>query len=298
MGMGLTLLLAFGLPPVLQLAQVPPLRVMRRDLGALKPASWLVLGVGVTGFAALLMVASRDIKLGLIAVGGFAVAVLLFAGLAWLAVKLLRQVVNEATAPRWLVMATRQVSAKPVYAVVQVSSLAVGLLALVLLVLLRTDLIASWRKATPANAPDRFVINVQPDQAQDFQAALKKAGVHSYDWYPMIRGRLIAVNGKAVSPDDYEEIAPSAWWTGSSISPLPKPCRITTRSWAAAGRRASRARSAWRKALPRPWAEAGRHAALRYRRRGKRSPHHQPAQGGLEFHARQLLCDLPRAASG
>ncbi|OAD82401.1 ABC transporter permease [Comamonas thiooxydans] len=205
MGMGLTLLLAFGLPPVLQLAQVPPLRVMRRDLGALKPASWLVLGVGVTGFAALLMVASRDIKLGLIAVGGFAVAVLLFAGLAWLAVKLLRQVVNEATAPRWLVMATRQVSAKPVYAVVQVSSLAVGLLALVLLVLLRTDLIASWRKATPANAPDRFVINVQPDQAQDFQAALKKAGVHSYDWYPMIRGRLIAVNGKAVSPDDYEE---------------------------------------------------------------------------------------------
>ncbi|MEN2430945.1 FtsX-like permease family protein [Comamonas sp. F1-6] len=205
MGMGLTLLLAFGLPPVLQLAQVPPLRVMRRDLGALKPASWLVLGVGVTGFAALLMVASRDIKLGLIAVGGFAAAVLLFAGLAWLTVKLLRQVVNEATAPRWLVMATRQVSAKPVYAVVQVSSLAVGLLALVLLVLLRTDLIASWRKATPANAPDRFVINVQPDQAQDFQAALKKAGVHSYDWYPMIRGRLIAVNDKAVSPDDYEE---------------------------------------------------------------------------------------------
>ena len=204
-GMGMTLLLAFGLPPVLQLAQVPPLRVMRRDLGTIRPASWLVLGVGVAGFAALLMAASRDVKLGLIAVGGFAVAVLLFAGLAWLAVKLLRRVVNEATAPRWLVMATRQVSAKPVYAVVQVSSLAVGLLALVLLVLLRTDLIASWRKATPANAPDRFVINVQPDQAQDFQAALKKAGVQSYDWFPMIRGRLIAINGKDVTPDDYAE---------------------------------------------------------------------------------------------
>ena len=204
-GMGMTLLLAFGLPPVLQLAQVPPLRVMRRDLGAVRPASWLVLGVGVAGFAALLMAASRDVKLGLIAVGGFAVAVLLFAGLAWLAVKLLRRVVNEATAPRWLVMATRQVSAKSMYAVVQVSSLAVGLLALVLLVLLRTDLIASWRKATPANAPDRFVINVQPDQAQDFQAALKKAGVQHYDWYPMIRGRLIAINGKEVTPDDYAE---------------------------------------------------------------------------------------------
>ena len=204
-GMGLTLLLAFGLPPVLQLAQVPPLRVMRRDLGALRPASYLVLALGVGGFAALLMAVSSDIKLGLIAVGGFAAAVLLFAGLAWLAVKLLRRLVNESTAPRWLVMATRQVSARPVYAVVQVSSLAVGLLALVLLVLLRTDLIASWRQATPANAPDRFVINVQPDQAQDFQAALKKAGVQSYDWYPMIRGRLIAVNGRDVSPEDYAE---------------------------------------------------------------------------------------------
>lgn len=205
MGMGLTLLLAFGLPPVLQLAQVPPLRVMRRDLGALKPASLLVLAVGVAGFAALLMVVSRDLKLGLIAVGGFAAAALVFAGLAWLAVKLLRRVVNESTAPRWLVLATRQISARPVYAVVQVSSLAVGLLALVLLVLLRTDLIASWRQATPANAPNRFVINVQPDQAQDFQAALAGAGVKSYDWFPMIRGRLIAVNGKEVSPEDFTE---------------------------------------------------------------------------------------------
>ena len=234
-GMGLTLLLAFGLPPVLQLAQVPPLRVMRRDLGGLKPASYLVLGVGVAGFAALLMAASRDLKLGMIAVGGFAGAVLVFAGLAWLAVKLLRRVVNEATAPRWLVMATRQISAKPVYAVVQVSSLAVGLLALVLLVLLRTDLIASWRKATPANAPDRFVINVQPDQAADFQAALKKAGVQSYDWYPMIRGRLIAINGKDVSPDDYTEDRAKRLvdreFNLSNAEVMPEHNQITAGSW-------------------------------------------------------------------
>ena len=49
MGMGLTLLLAFGLPPVLQLAQVPPLRVIRRDVGNLRPASLGVLAVGVAG---------------------------------------------------------------------------------------------------------------------------------------------------------------------------------------------------------------------------------------------------------
>ena len=205
MGMGLTLLLAFGLPPVLQLAQVPPLRVIRRDVGGLKPASITVLGLGIMGFAALLMAASSDVKLGLIAVGGFAAATVLFAALSWVAVKLLRWAVNDATAPTALVLATRQISARPAFAVVQVSSLAVGLLALVLLVLLRTDLISSWRQASPADAPNRFVINVMPEQGEAFTQALKDAGVAQFDWFPMIRGRLVAINGRDVSPDDYSE---------------------------------------------------------------------------------------------
>ncbi len=102
-------------------------------------------------------------------------------------------------------LATRQISARPAYTVVQVSALAVGLLALVLLVLLRTDLISSWRSATPPDAPNRFVINVMPEQADAFRKALRDGGVSKYDWYPMIRGRLVAINGKTVTPDDYTE---------------------------------------------------------------------------------------------
>ena len=205
MGMGLTLLLAFGLPPVLQLAKVPAMRVIRRDMGGLQAASVGVLLTGLLGFAGALMWASRDVKLGLMTVGGFAVATVLFAGATWLALKVLRKWVPSDTTPRWLLLATRQVMARPVYAVVQVSALSVGLLALVLLVLLRTDLISSWRKATPVNAPDRFVINVQPDQTQAFQDKLSQVGVKDYDWYPMIRGRLVAVNGREVSPQDYTD---------------------------------------------------------------------------------------------
>ncbi len=205
LGMGLTLLLAFGLPPVLQLAKVPAMRVIRRDMGGLQPASLGVLFTGLLGFAGALMWASRDVKLGFMTVGGFAVATLMFAGATWLALKLLRKWVPSDTTPRWLLLATRQVMARPVYAVVQVSALSVGLLALVLLVLLRTDLISSWRKATPVNAPDRFVINLQPDQTQTFQNKLSQEGVKDYDWYPMIRGRLVAVNGKEVSPQDYTD---------------------------------------------------------------------------------------------
>lgn len=204
-GVGMTLLLGFGLPPVLQLARVPPLRVMRRDVGALKASSLLVLAAGTAGFVALLLAVSADLTLGVIAVAGFAAAVLLFALLSWVAVQVLRRAVPEARAPRWLVLATRQIAARPAFAVLQVSALAVGMLALVLLVLLRTDLIDSWRKATPPDAPNRFVINLQPDQAEAFRQALADAGVTRYDWYPMIRGRLVAINGRPVQADDFGE---------------------------------------------------------------------------------------------
>jgi putative ABC transport system permease protein len=205
LGTGLTLLLAFGLPPVLQLASVPALRVMRRDVGELKATTLSVWALGLTGFAVLLIAVSRDLKLGLMVVGGFAGAVLLFAGMAWLAVYVLRRTVVEGSAPPWLMLATRQISARPVYAMVQVSALAVGLLALALLVLLRTDLISSWRNATPVNAPNRFVINIQPSQAEPFLQTLRDAGVTKLDWYPMIRARLVAVNDVTVTPDSYTE---------------------------------------------------------------------------------------------
>ena len=202
---GLTLLLAFGLPPVLQLASVPALRVIRREVGEPKAVTWIVSAVGLLGFAVLLVVASRDLMLGLMVVGGFAGAALVFAGMAWLAVKLLRRSVTEGQSPTWLMLATRQISARPAYAMVQVSALAVGLLALALLVLLRTDLISSWRNATPATAPNRFVINIQPAQSQAFLDTLKNAGVQKFDWYPMVRGRLVAVNSQGVSAQDYSE---------------------------------------------------------------------------------------------
>ena len=204
-GVGFTLLLGFGLPPVLQLARVPPLRVIRRDVGSMKPASLAVLGAGAIGFAALLLGVARDLKLGLIAVGGFAGAVLVFALCSWPRSSLLRRSVPEARAPRWLVLATRQLAARPAFAVLQVSALAVGLLALILLALLRTDLISSWRQATPKDAPNRFVINVQPPQADAFQARLKARGRDALRLVPDDPRPPRRDRRQAVVPDDFPE---------------------------------------------------------------------------------------------
>jgi len=189
---------ALGLSP----AAHGRIRALHLDRVRALPGVVAVLAAGVVGFSALLLAVSSDLKLGLIAVGGFAGAVCVFALLSWLALEILRRSVPETGAPRWLILATRQIAARPAFAVLQVSALAVGLLALVLLALLRTDLISSWRQATPKDAPNRFVINVQPPQADAFRQKLKDSGVTRYDWFPMIRGRLVAVDGKPVVPDD------------------------------------------------------------------------------------------------
>lgn len=209
-GVGLTLLVAFGLPPVLQLAQVPALRVMRRELGAPRRSAIWILLAALAGFGLTLLAVSRDLLLGGLTVLGFALALCGFAALAWLGLQALRRSVpglrSRLAHQPWaqaLTLATRQVTARPALAVTQVSALSVGLLALSLLVLLRTDLVNSWRQATPADAPDRFVINVQPDQAPAFLDFLRDNQVRERDWFPMIRGRLIAINEREVQPSDF-----------------------------------------------------------------------------------------------
>ncbi|MBH1986286.1 MAG: FtsX-like permease family protein [Burkholderiales bacterium] len=206
-GVGVLLTLGFGLPPVLQLARVPPLRVLRRDLGGLRPLSAGMAVLGGLALFGLLMAVARDVKMGGIALGGFLGAMLTFALLGWLAVLALRGLAQRLAGrmPSWWTLATRQLTAQPGHTIVQVCALGVGLLALMLLVLIRTDLVASWRAATPPDAPNRFVINIQPDQVQPFQQALVGAGVARFDWYPMARGRLVAINGQAVRPKDHPD---------------------------------------------------------------------------------------------
>jgi len=87
----------------------------------------------------------------------------------------------------------------------QIVALALGLMALLLLTVIRGDLIGAWRQATPVDAPNRFVINIQPDQKQAVAQRLQQAQVMQAPLFPMIRGRLVQINGKPVTNDSYQE---------------------------------------------------------------------------------------------
>jgi putative ABC transport system permease protein len=89
--------------------------------------------------------------------------------------------------------------------VVQVVALALGIMALLTLTLIRDGLLRNWQQSLPPGAPNRFVINIQPDQVEPVRAFFVAEGVAAPALYPMVRGRLTSLNARRVSEDDYAE---------------------------------------------------------------------------------------------
>ncbi len=142
-------------------------------------------------------------KIGALTAGGFAGGLVVFSLVAWLVLKLFAPLrgFTGKLGISWR-FAIAAVQRRPVATIIQLVSLAVGLMALLLLTVTRTDLVDAWRKAAPPDAPNRFVINIQPDQASAVGAQLSAAGVDA-PLHPMIRGRLIEVNGKKIGPESF-----------------------------------------------------------------------------------------------
>ena len=198
-GVGLTVLLAFGVPPVLALRRVPALRVLRRDLDPTEPSAWLVALAGFSGLAGLLWWKAGSAELGTAMLLGIVATLAVLAGLAWVLIAVVRRVRSRLRGPWRYGLAN--VSRRAAASIAQVSALGLGLMALLLLTFVRTDLLDRWRNALPVDAPNRFVINVQPDQVDPVLAFLTDQGVSNPELYPMIRARLLDVNGKAVDPE-------------------------------------------------------------------------------------------------
>jgi putative ABC transport system permease protein len=203
---GLVLLLGFALPPLVQLRHVPPLRVLRKDLGP--PAGLAAFGylIGLLGFFGLLLWSSNDLKIGALTAGGFAFGIVAFAAIAWGVLRLLAplRAMTGRLGITWR-FAVAAVQRRPVATVVQLVALSIGLMALLLLTVTRTDLVNAWRRAAPADAPNRFVINIQPEQEKLVAQRLSAAGIADVTLYPMIRGRLVAINGTGTGPENFKD---------------------------------------------------------------------------------------------
>ncbi len=201
---GLLLLIGFALPPILQLRNVPHNRVIRREQDAPQAMVLATYVLGTLTFIGLLLWQASDLKLGLLTALGFLGGFGLFALLGWLALKASRHVRGLSRNPSWR-FALTALQRRPVATIVQIVALSLGLMALLLLTVIRGDLVGAWRQATPVDAPNRFVINIQDQQRAEITHRLQAIGIAQPELFPMIRGRLIQVNDKPVSVDTYAD---------------------------------------------------------------------------------------------
>lgn len=200
---GLVVLFAFAAPPVLALRRVPALRVLRRDLDNTEPGAWLAAVTGFAGLAALLWWKAGSATLGFAMLAGIVATLAVLALLAWGLVAGVRRL--RARLRGSLRYGLANVSRRAGTSIAQISALGLGLMALLLLTFVRTDLLDRWRMALAENAPNRFIINVQPDQLDAVRAQLAAQGVGVPTLYPMIRARLLARNGRPAGRGDYAD---------------------------------------------------------------------------------------------
>lgn len=204
MATGSLVLLGFVVPPLLGLRRIPPVRVLRRDATRLTFHYRSAYATGLAAFGLLAVTLIGDGYMGLTVVAGFAVALACFALAALALVWCVGRVRRHVRLGPLMRFALAGISRRRALAVTQLCALALGLSILLLLAIMRTDLLDGWQNTVPPDAPNTFLINIQPDQREAMAARLHEAGLGAAELVPMVRARLTAINDLRVTPDMYD----------------------------------------------------------------------------------------------
>lgn len=199
---GLVTLLGFGLVPALGIRRVPVMRVLQRGHTAPNPSVLASLGAALAAIGGLVLYQAGDAELAawiLLAT----VAMLVALGLvAWALIRVVGRLRGrEVTGWRF---GLANLARRPRASLVQLVGFGFGLLAILLLAVVRVDILEAWRQDIPAQAPNQFLVNIQPDDVDAVRARLNEAGIDPAGMYPMIRGRLMAIDGQPIDPEAYE----------------------------------------------------------------------------------------------
>lgn len=196
------LLLGFAGPSMMALVNVSPIRLIRKEFAPLTTASIWVGLFSLCCSGVLIVLAAQDWKLALWVGASFLAAILVFSVLAYVLLKAISRVKSQRFATQFAFVA---LSRNLGFAAMQITTLGIAIMALLLILLLRQDLLSTWQGNIPAGAPNRFMINIQGDQKQGVANTLRAGGVGEPVFYPMVRGRLTQINGKDIYPGDFSQ---------------------------------------------------------------------------------------------
>ena len=187
----------FAMPPIWQMARVSPVAVLRSDQkGSAALARWFLIGSFLVG-GLLLGAYSRDWQLTAALLVGLGVVTLVFSTLTWIVIRGLR--VGRTYAGSYFHLGLASLRRRGWQSVVQVSVIAQALMLVGVVFVIRTSLIDRWQAQLPEGAPNHFAFNISEQEAPLFKSALRSVGADTRALYPMVRGRLTAINGSAVT---------------------------------------------------------------------------------------------------
>ncbi len=194
MALAFVVLIGFTLPSVLRLKSVSALRVLRNDLAPLPLSAQLVYGGSALLIAAMMWYYTGNLVLTAGLLGGagvvLAVAALLIAALFhWLNALLPSMPVKIRAGMRNLVRRRRA-------ATVQTMAFGLTIMAMLVVVFIRTELISDWQNAIPNDAANHFVLNIQKNQVAAYSDYLHAQQINGGKLYPVVRARLTHLNDK------------------------------------------------------------------------------------------------------
>jgi putative ABC transport system permease protein len=193
---GLITLAGFAVAPVLRLRRVPPLRVLRRELVPLPPGAWAVYGSAAAAMLALMWRYTGNWTLTVAVIGGALGAAVALGSVAWLLLRASRRLQHRAGG-FWR-NGIANLARRGRTSVGQVLAFGLTLMAMAVIALVRTDLLGTWQRQLPADAPNHFAFNILPADVPGTEKFFAANQIRSQALYPMVRGRLVAINGTAV----------------------------------------------------------------------------------------------------
>ena len=200
---GLITLTGFALPAVLRLKSVPPLRVLRRDVLPMPINGWVVYGLALGSIIVLMWWQSRQLLLtGAVLLGVLAATGILWL-FGWLLIRISQRFTDHISGP-WL-SGLRQLIRHRRASQLQMLAFGLALMVLMIILLLRTDLLSRWQATLPEQAPNHFIINIQPFQVDGIRDMLQQHNIDTEGLYPMVRGRITEINGVAVMETESEQ---------------------------------------------------------------------------------------------
>jgi putative ABC transport system permease protein len=200
-GSALILLIGFAMPSLIQLRNTPPLRVLRHDEMPPPPSRLFVAGTSLIAVAVMLYQAIGDGLMLLIVLGGMLIVSAALYGAGRVLVSMMgRSRGGVGIAWRY---GLANVSRRGRDSAVQVVAFGLGLTVLLLLTFVRTDLLEGWQRTLDENAPNNFLINIQPQERGSIAEIFQSGGVAAPIFVPMVRARMQTINDEDVKTREY-----------------------------------------------------------------------------------------------